>query len=326
MHEAEVDAIDQRLLNALQIEPRASWTTLAPVVGVDASTLARRWARLTEDGIAWVTGHPTRGQAALIEIECELPHVEAIAHELRHDPHLYVLDFSSGARDLLALMLSPDLPALSEYTVARLGRLQGVRRIRTHVADEMFIDGSSWRLRVLSSDETRRIPPPAPPRARAARQVPDEVQQAILPAVWEDGRVSVAAIADRSGISPQRISDGIATMRQSGALRFRTDVARAALGWPVYAWYFVEAPARVLEASRATILAIREVRLAFSAASRYNLVLAVWLRRLTDVNRFEQALESALPGSRIGDRVVVLRIAKHMNRLVGPDGRAIGPA
>lgn len=326
MQEIELDSVDRRLLHALQIEPRASWNVLAPVVGVDASTLARRWARLNDEGIAWITGHPMRGQLALIEIDCELTHLEAITNELRHDPCVYVLDFSSGSRDLLALVVLPDLPALSEYAVGRLGMLAGIRTIRTHLANEVLIDGSSWRLGALSSEEAARIRPPHPPRPRAARHVPEEVQRAIIPAIWEDGRVSAAAIADRSGISPQRISDAIATMRGSGALRLRTDLARAASGWPVYTWYFVEAPSHVIEAARTTITAVREVRLAFTAASRYNLVLAVWLRRLSDVNRFELALENALPGARIADRAVALRTAKHMNRVIGADTHAVGPA
>jgi hypothetical protein len=138
--------------------------------------------------------------------------------------------------------------------------------------------------------------------------------------------VSIADIATRSGFAPQRVADAIATLRYSGDLRFRTDIARAVSGWPVYTWYFVEAPARTVEAARAAITAVPEVRLAITASSRYNLILAVWLRRIADVNRFEMALENALQGSRIADRAVVMRIAKHMGRAIGPDSRALGLA
>lgn len=124
----------------------------------------------------------------------------------------------------------------------------------------------------------------------------------------------------------QRIADAISTLRQRGELKLRVDLARGYTGWPIYAWYFVEAPARVVDAARTAITSVPEVRLAMTAASRYNLILAVWLRNLADVNRFEMALETALQGSRIADRAVVLRIAKQMGRIVGPDTRAIGDA
>ncbi|ALJ18648.1 Lrp/AsnC family transcriptional regulator [Microbacterium sp. No. 7] len=326
MQTIALDPVDRRLLHALQIEPRASWNALARVVGVDARTLARRWARLDAEGVAWITGHTMRGQTALIEIECDLPGIRGVIDELSHDPAVFVLDSSAGSRDLLALVRAADLSALATYSIDRLARLPGVRAIRTHVMNEMLLDASSWRLRELTPAQLALMPQPGAPRARSARQVADDVEEAILAALWADGRTPVAEIAERSGISPQRISDGIAIMRQDGTLRLRTDIARAASGWPVYAWYFVEAPSRVLEAAKGTITTVPEVRLAFTTASRYNLVLAVWLRRLSDVNRFEIALENAMTGARIADRAVVLRIEKHLSRIVGPETLAVGPA
>jgi DNA-binding Lrp family transcriptional regulator len=324
MQEISLDAIDRRLVHALQIEPRASWNELAPVIGVDASTLARRWARLRDEGIAWVTGHSTEGQLSLMEIDCERAKLDAVVQELQRDPAVYVLDVTSGSRDLMALVFARDISGLSDYALHRLGRLDGVRSVRTHLANETLIDGGSWRLRALDPAEAQHVRPPRPPRPRAAQRVPDDLRAAIEQEVWADGRAPIATIAERSGFAPQRVADALATLRARGSLRFRTDMARAASGWPIYAWYFVEAPAQLLEAARPAITSVPEVRLAFTAASRYNLILAVWLRRLADVNRFEVALESALRGARIGDRAVVLRIAKHMNQTVGADTRATG--
>ena len=70
------------------------------------------------------------------------------------------------------------------------------------------------------------------------------------------------------------------------------------------------------------------MRLAVTSPSRYNLILAVWLRRLADVNRFEMALGGALEGARIADRSLVVRIRKHMSQILAPDTRAAcaGPA
>ncbi|GAA3692626.1 Lrp/AsnC family transcriptional regulator [Arthrobacter ginkgonis] len=321
-----LDQTDLRLLHALQVDPRASWNELAPVVGVDAATLARRWARLDAEGLAWVTGYDSSGQLALLEIECELARLEQVAAEMGRDRQVLVLDFSSGGRDLLALVMGRDLAEISAYAVGRLGAIEGVRAVRTHIANEILTDGSSWRLRTLKPAEVARIRPPKPPRPRAARRVDDGLRAALEDELWRDGRASIADIAQRTGYAPQRVSDAIATLRSTGDLVFRTDIARAASGWPIYTWYFVEAPARIIEAARAAIATVPEVRLAFTASSRYNLILAVWLRRIADVNRFEMALEQALQGSRIADRAVVLRIAKHMNRIVGPDTRAIGSA
>lgn len=322
MQEMLPDEVDRRLLHALQVDPRASWTDLAPAVGVDAVTLARRWDALSSAGVAWVTGYLERNsQLALIEIECQPLRIPDTVAELEHDPHVVVLDYTSGSRDLLVTVRADDLAALSDYVVQSIGSLPGVRSARTHVVGEVLIDGSSWRLRELDTEEVSRIPPPRPPRSRAARRVPPEVRSAIEHELWRDGRVRIGTIAERHGIAAQRVSDGIATMRQNGELLLRTDVARAVTGWPIYTWYFVEVPARTIEAARTSIAKVPEVRLAVTSSSRYNLILAVWLRQLSDVNRFEAALESALPGARIADRSVVLRIGVHMGRSLGRDER-----
>ncbi|MGW0999031.1 AsnC family protein [Streptomyces sp. NPDC002523] len=55
-----VSELDLALVNALQLRPRASWTELAPPLGVTAGTLARRWERLTGEGLAWVSAVPGR--------------------------------------------------------------------------------------------------------------------------------------------------------------------------------------------------------------------------------------------------------------------------
>lgn len=320
----DLDDMDRRLLHALQIEPRAPWNELADVVGADAATLARRWARLRDAGLAWTTGYFTRGQDALLEVRCELSRLNAVAAAVSADAITVGVDFTSGSRDLLLLVRAPDLGALSAYVADRLGALPGVRSVYTHLGNELLVDGASWRLRALTPGQVAAIRPPRPPRARAARQVSDELRHAIEREVALDGRARIATIAERSGFAPQRVADALATLRDSGELQFRTDMARAASGWPIYAWYFVEAPAKTVQAAKTSIAAVPEVRLAFTAASRYNLILAVWLRTLAEVNRFEIALEGALEGSRIADRAVVMRIAKHITHTIGPDTRATG--
>lgn len=72
MQEYEPDDVDFALMHALQIEPRAPWKALAPVLGVDPVTLARRYHRLRENGLIWITGYDagSPGQGAVVEIDC----------------------------------------------------------------------------------------------------------------------------------------------------------------------------------------------------------------------------------------------------------------
>ena len=56
------EELDRRLVNVLQIDPRASWAKVGKVLGVSPTTVAHRWQRLVDDGIAWITACPNLNQ------------------------------------------------------------------------------------------------------------------------------------------------------------------------------------------------------------------------------------------------------------------------
>ncbi|MCP3424466.1 Lrp/AsnC family transcriptional regulator [Rothia sp. AR01] len=323
MQDYRLDPLDERLIHALQINGRVRWTELAPVLGVDPATLSRRWEALREGGVAWVSGFfPQRYAGALVDISCIPQRVREVEERLIAIPAVHTIDRTSGARDILATVLTDTPRDVWELVTQRIGSLEGVRGTQSHLITSSISEASSWRIRALTAAEAARIPRPHPPRARAPRTLRPEVEGALQHALLEDGRAPVSRIARESGISEQRLADGIALMIAQGRLRLRTDVARTVTGWPIYAWYFMRVPARLVGQARAVLPQIPELRTAFVVASQYNLVTAAWLRELDDVVRFEAALESALPGARIMDRSVVFSMGKHMGRVLDPEGRA----
>jgi len=321
---SDLDRTDLRLLHALQVEPRASWNQLAPIIGVGPGTLARRWERIATEGLAWITGLDTRGQLVLLEIDCDLALSKAVAEQLSRDPRVEVLEFASGARTLLALMAFDGLPAASRFLTLEIDTIEGVRAIRSHLLSDTLIHDRDWRLHALEPAEVERIPVPAPPRSRAATRVPDDVDGAIMRELWADGRAQVSDMSERTGIAPQRLADGIATLRGSGALALRTDIAREASDWPVNAWYFISAPGRTVLTAGRSIATVPQVRFAATSASWCNLIVSVGLSHISELSRFEADLERVLPDAVVGDRSVVLRTVKHMNQRIGAHSRASG--
>jgi DNA-binding Lrp family transcriptional regulator len=321
------DRVDMRLLHALQVEPRASWADLAPVVDVDPANLSRRWSRLRSAGVAWVTGLMDDGErvgGALVEIECGPGDLHTTARALAEHPEVATLDYTVGGRDLLATVLADSPRQVADFVLGPMSRLPGIRAAHTHLISERLLDARRWRLRELTAGEVARVPRFRPPRARAARSVSPELCAVIRRELAADGRASAAAIAERSGFSAQRVTDAIATLRTDGQLYLRTDLVRELSDWPVYTWYFLQVPAPVVARARVTLAQVPEIRLAALCASRYNLILAVWLRSVQDVQAFEVALARALPGAVIADRSVVVRVAKHLGHVLDEDGRATG--
>ncbi|WP_254716479.1 AsnC family protein [Actinomadura sp. WMMB 499] len=70
-----LDELDHQLVTALQTAPRADWRRIGAALGVDGSTAARRWARLSGAGLAWLACYPVAVEwvnpvVAFIEIDC----------------------------------------------------------------------------------------------------------------------------------------------------------------------------------------------------------------------------------------------------------------
>ena len=322
MQEYQLEPLEGRIIHALQINGRARWSDLAPVLGVDPVTLARRWDSLRERGLAWVSGFFPGGAGALVDINCVPQRVDEVTRALTRMPELITLDHTSGSRDILATAWARTPLEVWDLVANRIGALPGVSHAQSHLVTEPIKEASDWRLQALTPREAAGVPRPAPPRARAPRTVHPDIEAALRHALMEDGRRPVRRIAADHGLSEQRVSDGLARMIAEGRLRLRTDVARSVTGWPIYVWYFIRTPAKLIPRMRALLDQVPQTRTALAVASQYNLIVAVWLRELGEVARFEAAMEETLPGARIVDRSVVFRMSKHLGRLIDADGRA----
>ncbi|WP_145942462.1 Lrp/AsnC family transcriptional regulator [Corynebacterium glyciniphilum] len=300
--EMTLDALDERLVHAVQVAPRAAWAALAPVVGADPVTLARRWAQLRRQGAVYVTGYGWDPDAvfSLIEIECQPGRTMQVAEALVEERGAFTIDLTAGARDIMLSLLTPDTSALAHWTLEHIQELDGVRRVRTHLVSQIVADAREWRLRALSRDEVATITGrTASGRAGAAmpRLAPDELEKA---------------------------REVVAAMTATERYKVRVDVARSRTPWPVSVWYFLQVPADKVSRVGPLLSKIDEARLVVTATGEYNVIMAAWLRSLLEVNKLEAVLEERLPGVRIVDRSVVLRSLKHLGHVLDDNGDATG--
>jgi DNA-binding Lrp family transcriptional regulator len=114
MTDLELDEDDRRLIAALQVNPRASWTELGTVLGPSPVTLARRWARLSDAGAAWITVAPNLQPGtgalglgvALVELRVPPGQVLPIASELAAVPEIATIDLSACGLELLLKVMA----------------------------------------------------------------------------------------------------------------------------------------------------------------------------------------------------------------------------
>ncbi len=319
-----LDEDDLALVEALQRDPRAPWTSVADLVGTNAVTASRRWERLRATGAAWVTGTPGPGShhaqvLAYVEVTC-LPSLKTrVAQQLAADAHALSVDITAGGRDLLLTVAAVDLPTLGRYLLERLDRVPGVTATRARIATRLYAEGSTWRLGVLPSAGAGNT---AMPAIRPA--VLDDVDRELMSALGVDGRASFAALASATGISQPTARRRVDRLISSGAVLLRTDVAAPLAGLPVMVVLSADAPAGRLDDVAARLGRLRQVRLSATLAGTPSLLLIAWLSSLEEVHRFEQDLVHQVPEADVVDRLVVLRAVKRMGHLLDLEGRATG--
>lgn len=322
-----------QLIDALQVAPRAPWEAIGNAVGIGAVTAAKRWAKISENGLAWVTAAP--GMAlrnaqclAYVEITCHPQDRPKVAAAIARHSLALTVELTTGSADILVTVAAADLQTMSHYLLEHLDQVEHVLSSRARIATRLYSEGSSWRLRVLPPTVTaplERI------RSRqstdAASDGPVQVSASVktmLTHLALDGRASYAELAERAGTSPTTARRHISRLIGSGVVIPRTDVSAYAVNWPVQVYLWASAPADSLMETARLLSRFRQARLTATVTAGPNLALCSWLQTVEEVHRLELAISAKLPQLEVVDRLIVLRTVKRMGRLLDKSGRAVG--
>ncbi|WP_051217843.1 Lrp/AsnC family transcriptional regulator [Nocardioides insulae] len=313
---------DRRLIDALQVWPRAPWSKLGPILGADPVTLTRRWKRLQEQGLAWVTVQQpwsSTSRGGIVEVECAGGALEEVIASVVADPQCVSVDVTSGGRDLVLTVSSTSMDGFGRYVVERVNRLAGVRAIRAQPAFRSIAVATQWRLRALDAAEAEALETAARNAATHPRRPLTEVDPEIGRLLSLDGRVTTQEVATALDVPLRKARERLAATLAVAPLQLRTDMPRWASGWPVAAWYFVKVPAAHLADVGTKLRTLRPVRAVLSVAGPANLLINVWLRDLGDVEQLEATIERQLPVVSVLDRSLVLSVRKRMTRVFDAD-------
>lgn len=143
MAKIRIDAIDRRLLRALQENGRMPVSDLAEKVGLTPSPCLRRLKMLERAGVI-------RGYAALVDqekvglpvsvfvsIKLEMQREQALEHfeaAIRNCPEVVECYLMTGPRDYLLRVVAEDLAAYERFLKETLTRVEGVASIESSFA------------------------------------------------------------------------------------------------------------------------------------------------------------------------------------------------
>ncbi|MFC1442402.1 AsnC family transcriptional regulator [Streptacidiphilus sp. N1-10] len=329
-----VDEVDLALINALQVTPRASWAQLGKALAIDPATAARRWERLREVGLAWVTcvlgpALHTYFCMAYAEVACEPARLDAAGDFLaRHGAVRYVYRLT-GSHQLLVASSHRTPAEVSAHLAQVLAAAPGVRSYRAELRTVGFGESSRWRLRSLDAAQRGLLAGGAVDRrgGSAGQSPPALGSEGAYPELYqllqEDGRMPFAQLARRSGVSEPTVRRRVKLLLDQRLLRLRCEVAQSVTGWPVTAVLWATVPPEQLDVAGRALTVLPDVRVCCALTGPRNLMLVVWLRTLDELPALEARI-ARQHGVVVVDRAVCLRTVKQMDRLLDADGRAVG--
>lgn len=136
-----MDAIDARILNALQRDGRQSIVALAREVGLTATPCLRRVQRLEAEGVieryaAIVSPAKVgKGLQAFVQVRLESHAEDTVASFQRAvmaRPEVVACHLTSGDMDFLIHVVARDLEEYSDFALKALLRMPGVKDTRSH--------------------------------------------------------------------------------------------------------------------------------------------------------------------------------------------------
>ncbi|SDZ27575.1 DNA-binding transcriptional regulator, Lrp family [Saccharopolyspora shandongensis] len=319
-----LDELDLALVNAVQIAPRGSWQVLGAVLGVDPSTVARRWQRITEQGLVWMTAYarltaPSAHVLGCVEIDCLPAERDGLATLLARLPQVVSVHHVGSGRDLFVIINARSLPALSRFVLDELSHQPGVRRTSVHTATTVYGEGAHWRLNALTPAQRAELAEHAPPRARQG--VLTEQDRDLLVALSIDGRRSVAELATLTGTSVSTARRRLVRLVDHGLVSIRCEVAQSLTGWPISAIFWANVPPDELSTVGRILATLPEIRFCAAVTGRHNLVMIVWLRSPEDSQHLEERLAARLPSLSLAERAITLHQLKRQSRLLDDLGR-----
>ncbi|MFI2641122.1 Lrp/AsnC family transcriptional regulator [Streptomyces sp. NPDC018610] len=320
----ELGETDLALIEALQLRPRAPWSQIAAVIGIDATTAARRWRRLTESGTAWMTAYPTHYVTVVgyVDLACEAGAVDRVTARIRRWGPVFSLERTTGEHQLFLSVAARDLTALDDLVTRRLGGLAGVRSVRLSVCTEVHREGSGWLVHTLNERQRSDLTV-GQRRARPRPGIgPYERDRRLLEALGVDARRGHAELARQCGLSETTVRRRLRRMIGNGEVYFRCDLTQRLAGWPVVATFRIAVPGPGAGAAARALAALPETRVCSTVTGADNLLLSVWLRSPADCPALEERILRCHPELRISARDFTLHTDKRMGRLLDRWGRA----
>ncbi|MFI5909617.1 Lrp/AsnC family transcriptional regulator [Dactylosporangium sp. NPDC051541] len=317
----EFDMLDRQVIDALRLDGRVSFSTLAEVLGVSDQTVARRYRRLHDAGVrvaALPDGVRLGYDMWMIRLQTAPDSAGAIADALARRPDTTWVTLGSGGTEITCMVQNPGTADREALLLQKLPRTPRLVSVRAHCLMHHFAGGpvgGEARASTLTVEQSERL------RYRPSRlDTPPELAAEdgpLLAALNRDGRLGYPQLAAATGWSESTVRRRLDHLRATSAVFFDVELDPATMGFKArFVLWLTVTPAH-LAAVGAELTRHPEVVFAAATTGETNLVAIVICDNMADLYGYVTHRIGPLPGVERLESVPALRHVKQVAAVGG---------
>ncbi|MGD6741824.1 Lrp/AsnC family transcriptional regulator [Streptomyces sp. BH106] len=343
-----LDQLDRQLLHALQLDGRAQFRHLAPVLGVSEHTVARRYRRLRAAGLH-IVGEPDAERLGrtrwLLRLRCAPDAAPRIAEALALRPDTSYVSLASGGTELHCIIHTGSAEEDEEVLLGALPRTPRITSFDAHCFLRTFcgnpprwytklgaltpaqhtelLPESATKSATEDTPESRNrtAPPPAPaptsppPICLAPDWHPlelDDTDRTLIGALAKDGRAGLPELAAETGLSSSSARRRLERLRETGAVRINVDFPPARLGYRKRAMLWLQVAPGALQTVGEVLSTHPQTDLVAATSGPSNLVATVICHNPTELYLYLNQHIGALPDIQAVETTPFIREVKRL--------------
>ncbi|WP_405188216.1 Lrp/AsnC family transcriptional regulator [Streptomyces anulatus] len=333
MESVTLDALDRRLIHALQLDGRLPFSRIAAALGVPERTVARRYhrlrSRLALRVVGLVDGRRTGMLDWVVRVRCAPEAVETLAVLLaRREDTSWIAPLVGGTELTCVIRTPPPGDDGRRPFFEQLARTAGVREVGAACVLRPVAGVGGWagRMDALGEAEQRLLLPPRPAPADPAdpadpaEAVPvlSPADSALLRALSQDGRADLGRLASATGCSESTVRRRIGQLRDSGVLAFEVEIDPALFGYPIEALLWLDVPPAGLGAVAEALAGHQQVAFAALTTGPSSVFVMVECRSVSGLHAYVTDELAALHGITRIESAVTQRRTKRAGPLPAP--------
>jgi len=274
----ELDETDRQIAAVLMASPRASWRTVARVLGVSERTIVRRAAPLLHDGTLRPTAvrNPDRFPRLIpmvLRIRCRPTRIKAIAAGLARRADTVWVDILGGGDEISSVLFLDGPRARTSLLLRDLPATADVQSWDAYDLMKVFPAGFAWSAGLLTADQFDSLTPLSHEPGDAPRIEP--LDDALIDQLALNARTGYNELATPLGTSASTVRRRLDLLVSGHMVRLACEVDLRLLGVDADALLWISTGPGSLEAIGRELSRHPQVRFAAATTGAANLLVAV---------------------------------------------------